>query len=191
MEDLLEQEIENSLKALKDGKVILYPTDTIWGIGCDATNKNAVERVYKIKKREKGKSMIILLDSKEKIADYVEDVPEYVYDLIDNAKSPLTVIFQNAKNLAKNVVAEDNSIAIRIVKGKYCGELLRRFGKPVVSTSANFSGEPSPLTFSDISPKLIKKVDYAVKIMRDDIKSVKSSQIIKLESDGLFKVIRK
>ncbi len=189
MDKLLEQEIENSVKALKEGKTILYPTDTIWGIGCDATNAKAVEKIYKIKKRDKNKSMIILLDSPEKLEEYAE-VPDYVYDLIESTAKPLTIIYQNAKNLAKNLVAKDKTIAIRIAKGEYCTEMIRRFGKPVVSTSANLAGEPSPLSFRDISQEIINKVDYTVQIFHDRVRSVKPSKIIKLESDGLFTIIR-
>jgi len=189
MDELLEQEIENSVKALKAGKTILYPTDTIWGIGCDATNAKAVEKIYKIKKRNKEKSMIILLDTPEKLKNYAE-VPEYVYDLIESTDKPLTIIYQKAKNLAKNLIAKDKTIAIRIVKGEYCSELIRRFGKPVVSTSANFAGEPSPVTFNDISEKLKSKAGYVVKIFQNRVNSVKPSKIIKLESDGLFTIIR-
>ncbi len=189
MEKLLQREIENSLKTLNDGKVILYPTDTIWGLGCDATNPSAVEKIYKIKNRQQEKSMIILLDSIEKVSDYA-DCPPYIEDLINSTNGPLTVIYQNARNLAKNLIAKDNTIAIRVVKGEYCSELIKRFGKPIVSTSANFSGYPPPVTFDQISPELIEKVDYVVNVFRNRVKSVRPSKIIKLESDGLFKIIR-
>jgi L-threonylcarbamoyladenylate synthase len=190
MDKLLEQEIENSVKALNEGKTILYPTDTIWGIGCDATNAKAVDKIYQIKKREQEKSMIILLEDAQKIEDYVEDVPFIVYDLIESTNCPLTIIYQNARNLAKNLVPEDNTIAIRIVKGEYCTEMIRRFGKPVVSTSANISGEPSPITFNDVSEEIRKSVDYVVNIFHDRVRSVKPSRIIKLENDGHFTIIR-
>ena len=190
MDKLLEQEIENSVKTLQEGKTLLYPTDTIWGIGCDATNPKAVDKIYKIKKREQEKSMIILLETVDKLEDYVEDVPLIVYDLIESTHTPLTIIYYNAKNLAKNLIPEDNTIAIRIVKGEYCTEMIRRFGKPVVSTSANISGEPSPITYNNISQEIIRNVDYTVNIFRDRVRSVKPSRIIKLESDGLFKIIR-
>lgn len=190
MDKLLEQEIENSVKALNEGKTILYPTDTIWGIGCDATNAKAVDKIYQIKKREQEKSMIILLEDAQKIEDYVEDVPFIVYDLIESTNRPLTIVYQNARNLAKNLVPEDNTIAIRIVKGEYCTEMIRRFGKPVVSTSANISGEPSPITFNDVSEEIRKSVDYVVNIFHDRVRSVKPSRIIKLENDGLFTIIR-
>jgi L-threonylcarbamoyladenylate synthase len=190
MEKLIEQEIENSVRMLNEGKVLLYPTDTIWGLGCDATNSKAVDKIFKIKKRKKSKSMIILLDSLEKVKNYADEVPPFVYDLVEQINTPLTIIYQNAKNLAKNLIPSDRTIAIRIVKGEYCSEMIKRFGKPVVSTSANISGVDPPITFDEISPEIIKSVDYAVKIFRDRIKSVKPSTIIKLESDGLFKIIR-
>jgi len=187
---LLEQEIEKAVKVLKEGKTILYPTDTIWGIGCDATNAKAVDKIYKIKRREKGKSMIILLDSAEKLQNYVEKVPAIVYDLIEQTQTPLTIIYQNAKNLAKNLTPEDNSIAIRIVKGEFCNEMIKRFGKPVVSTSANLSGAPSPLSFNDVAEEIVNQVDHVVHVFKDRIRSTKASKIIKLEENGLFKVIR-
>jgi L-threonylcarbamoyladenylate synthase len=189
MENLI-QEIENSVKALKNGKVILYPTDTIWGIGADATNTKAVQRIYKIKNREKGKSMIILLDDMEKLSDYVEYVPEISYDLIEKTRVPLTIVYPKAKNLAKNLIAADGSIAIRVVKGEYCSEVIRQFGKPIVSTSANISGDDPPRTFNDISQQVIEKVDYVVNIFRDRINTVKPSTIIKMGNDGMFEIIR-
>ncbi len=186
----LQQEIENSVKALKSGKVILYPTDTIWGLGVDATNSKAIQRIYKIKKREAEKSMIILLDSADKLPEYVVDVPEVSYDLIEKTRVPLTIIYPKAKNLAKNLVAKDGSIAIRIVKGAYCSEMISLFGKPIVSTSANLSGEPAPSMFSDISSKIINKADYVVDVFRTRINSTKPSTIIKMGEDGLFEIVR-
>ena len=186
----LQQEIENSLKALKEGKTILYPTDTVWGLGADATNSKAVQRIYKIKKREADKSMIILLDDMEKLEEYVVDVPEISYDLIEKTRVPLTIIYPKAKNLAKNLVAKDGSIAIRVVNGAYCSEIIRLLNKPIVSTSANISGEASPTTFSDISETIINKADYVVDVFRKSIGSVKPSTIIKMGSDGMFEIIR-
>ncbi len=188
--DKLQQEIENSVKALKSGKVILYPTDTIWGLGADATSSKAVQRVYKIKKRDPEKSMIILLDSADKLEDYVIDVPDVSYDLIEKTRVPLTIIYPKAKNLAKNLVAKDGSIAIRIVKGEYCSEMIKKFGKPIVSTSANLSGEPAPQIFSGISSQIVEKADYVVDIFRTRINSTKPSTIIKMGEDGLFEIVR-
>jgi L-threonylcarbamoyladenylate synthase len=186
----LQQEIDNSVNILKQGKVILYPTDTIWGIGADATNSKAVQRIYKIKERDAGKSMIILLDSMEKLSDYVEDVPEISYDLIEKTRVPLTIVYPKAKNLAKNLVAADGSIAIRVVKGAYCSEVIRKFGKPIVSTSANMSGDKPPKTFNDISQMVIDRVDYVVNVFRNRINTVKPSTIIKMGDDGMFEIIR-
>jgi len=143
----IELEIEQCLKVLRNGGTILYPTDTIWGIGCDATNSKAVNKIYRLKKRVESKSLIILLDTPEKIKNYVTQVPEIALDLLENIDRPLTIIYPGAKNLAKNVIAEDNSIAIRIVKNEFCRKLIHEFDKPIVSSSANISGEPSPLVF--------------------------------------------
>ncbi|MBC35570.1 MAG: threonylcarbamoyl-AMP synthase [Bacteroidetes bacterium] len=183
--------VHKSVKLLKEGKVILYPTDTVWGIGCDATNAKAVEKVYKIKKRVESKSLIILVEDESRLAGYMQDVPDIAYDLIDSVDKPLTVIYPNAKNLAKNVIAEDKSIAIRVVKNEFCQELLRQFRKPIVSTSANVSGEPTPVTFHKISQEVKDAVDYVVEVERDSLNQVKPSTIIKLEADGTFKIIRK
>ena len=186
----LQQEIENSVKALQEGKVILYPTDTIWGLGADATNSKAINRIYKIKKRDPDKSMIILLDDMEKLADYVVDIPEISYDLIEKTRVPLTIVYPKAKSLAKNLVAKNGTIAIRVVKGVYCSEVIKQFGKPIVSTSANLSGEPSPPTFADITATIVKKADYVVDVFRNRINTVKPSTVIKMGSDGMFEIIR-
>lgn len=187
----LEQEINNTLKVLKKGGTILYPTDTIWGIGCDATNYKAVEKIYKIKKRNQEKSLIVLIDEQEKLNDYVENVPEILYDLIDSIDTPLTVIYPNAKNLSNNVIAKDNTIGIRITKDFFCKKLIKLFGKPIISTSANFSGKESPIYFNKISKDIINQVDYVVDLYHDKIKEIKSSTIIKLNENGEFYVIRK
>lgn len=186
----LQQEIENSINALKAGKVILYPTDTIWGLGVDATNSKAVQKIYNIKKRNPHNSLIILLDSMEKLKDYVEDVPEISYDLIEKTRVPLTIIYTKAKNLAKNVIAGDGSIAIRVVNDEFCSEVIRQFGKPIVATSANISGEAPPVVFNDISEDIIQKADYVVKIFRDKINTLKPSTIIKMGDDGMFEIVR-
>jgi len=186
----LDNEINKSVEFLKKGKIILYPTDTIWGIGCDATNSKAVQKIYKIKGRSESKSMILLLDSTRKLNDYVENVPDIAYELIDNALSPLTVVYYGAKNIAKNLIADDGSIAIRVVKGEYCVEVIKRFGKPIVSTSANLSGQPSPKHFDEISSELKNKVDFVADIFRDKIRSLKPSTIIRIKKNGNFEVLR-
>jgi len=186
----MEQEIQKCIAVLKKGGTILYPTDTIWGIGCDATNEKAVNKIYKLKKRLETKSLIILLDDPEKLADYVKKVPEIAWDLIKSVERPLTIIYPDAKNLPKNVVGEDNSIAIRLVKNEFCKSLIREFGKPIVSSSANISGDPAPLVFRCVSKEIIRKVDYVVSLYQDILKEVKASRIIKLNENGEFNIIR-
>ncbi len=186
----MEEEVRKTVEYLKNGKVILYPTDTIWGIGCDATSQKVVQKVFKIKRRQESKSMIILLDDVERLTEYVEFVPDIAFDLITSIETPLTVIFSNARNLAKNVVAADRTIAIRISRDEFCRKIIREFGKPIVSTSANISGEPNPILFSQISEKIKKEVDYVVKLHRTRITETKPSTIIKLKIDGSYDVIR-
>ncbi len=186
----MQEEIKKAVEVLKAGGTILYPTDTIWGIGCDATNNKAVQKVYKIKERKFAKSLIILLDEEEKISNYIKKVPETAEDIIKNITTPLTIIYPNAKNLAKSVVAKDKTIAIRIVKNEFCQNLIKAFNKPIVSTSANLSDEPIPLTFNDISPVIKEKVDYIVDLHKNNIHHIKPSTIIKLEEGGDFTVIR-
>lgn len=186
----LEVEIKESVELLKSGKVILYPTDTIWGIGCDATNSKAVQRIYRMKGRNETKSMIILLDSASKLERYVKKVPPIAYDLIENSASPLTIVFPDAKNLAKNLIADDGSIAIRIVKGRFSGAVLKELDKPLVSTSANLSGQPTAALFHQISKEIVNSVDYVVKAFRDRVRAVKPSTIIKLETNGTFTILR-
>ncbi len=184
------KEIFETVKVLKAGGTILYPTDTIWGIGCDATNARAVQKIYKIKKRIENKSLIVLLDKSEKLKKYVKNVPEIVYDLIIMMDKPLTIIYPGAKNLAKNVIARDKTIAIRIVKDKFCQKLISLFDKPIVSSSANISGDTMPLTFNNISDEIINNVDYVVKIYHHRIKEIKPSTIIKLDEKGGYTIIR-
>src|SRR6056297_4139151 len=152
------QDVQNCLKFLYNGGIILYPTDTIWGIGCDATNEKAVERIYQIKKRSDQKSMLVLLDNAGKIPSYVHKMPDIAWDLIDLADKPLTIIYPQAKNLAKNLIAPDESIGIRITNETFSQQLIKRFKKPVVSTSANISGEKAPANFSAINPQIVDLV---------------------------------
>ncbi len=186
----LEEEISKSVELLNKGKIILYPTDTIWGIGCDATNSKAIQKIYKLKGRSENKGMIVLLDSSDKLEKYIKKVPPIAYDLISNSRSPLTIVYSGAKNLAKNIIAKDGTIAIRIVHGRYSGETIRRFGKPIVSTSANFSDQPTAHAFDQIDDRILKGVDHIVSVFRDRVRSVKSSTIIKLENDGTFLILR-
>jgi L-threonylcarbamoyladenylate synthase len=184
-------DIEKCYKVLLKGGLILYPTDTIWGIGCDATNAKTVDKVYEIKMRAETKSMIILLDDIIKLDLYVEKVPTIAYDLIDKYDVPLTIIYPKAKNLAKNVIAKDGSIAIRIVKDEFCKRLINLFSKPIISTSANISREETPLTFSKIPDSIKNNVDYIVKYGQNKPGLFKASTIIKISERGDFKTVRK
>lgn len=188
---MLKTEIEKALTVLKNGGVILYPTDTVWGLGCDATNAEAVEKINTIKKRQADKSFIILLDNDSKIQSYINEVPEVAYDLIEYAEYPLTIIFSGAKNLAKNVINADGSVGIRIVKHDFVQQLLQRFRKPITSTSANLSGEPTPQSFDDISEEVKESVDYVVDWEQNLKNNKKSSTIMKLSPSGQFSFIRK
>lgn len=188
---MLKEEINKALEILKSGGVILYPTDTIWGLGCDASNPEAVDKILKIKNRPAEKSLIVLLDVDSKIQSYVTEVPEIAYDLIEYAENPLTIIFSGAKNLAQNVINEDGSVGIRIVKHDFCTPLIQRLRKPIVSTSANLSGEPSPKNFDDISAEIIDGVDYVVDFEQESRTSKKPSTIMKLSPGGQFEFIRK
>jgi len=187
----MEEEIRKAIAMLEKGKTLLYPTDTIWGLGCDATNPRAVEKIYLIKKRKENKSLIVLLDSADKLEQYALDVPQVAYDLIRNYTSPLTVIYPNARGLAKNVIAEDGSIAIRVVRDEFCRKMIEGFGKPIVSTSANISGEPAPLAFSKISEEVKKGVDHIISYNQHFVNRTKPSTIIRIRRDGTFEVIRK
>ena len=184
-----EEEVQRTVSFLKAGKTILYPTDTIWGVGCDATNSKACDKVYVVKKRPTNKSLIILVDTAERLADYVVNVPAIAYDLIKAAKSPLSIIYAESKNLARNVSA-DKSICIRVVNHDFCKEVIRRLGKPITSTSANLSGQPSPLTYNDITEEMRQSVDYTVQLYHDVLAKPKSSTIIKLNGDNTFEIIR-
>lgn len=184
-------DINRALETLKNGGLILYPTDTIWGIGCDATNPEAIEKVYALKGRDKSKSMLILLHTDNQLAAYVNDIPEVAYELIEASDRPLTIIYSNAKNIVQNALAEDGSIGIRIVNHPFCQQLLQRFRKPIISTSANISGEPSALTFDDISDAIKEGVDYIVEYGQNDNQLGKPSLIMKLDPSGKFEFLRK
>jgi len=186
----MNQEVNNAYEVLSKGGIILYPTDTIWGLGCDATNEKAVAKIYEIKKRIESKSMIILLENINRIYSYVDDVPDIAFDLIEAAVNPITIIYPGAKNLAQNLLSEDKSIGIRIPQDEFCLQLLKKFRKPIVSTSANISGEKSALNFSEIKLEISEKVDYIVKWRQNETKNGKASSIIKLEKGNVFKIIR-
>lgn len=181
--------MENIIQILKSGGTILYPTDTIWGIGCDATNIDAINKIFEIKKREKNKSMIILVENEKRLQDLV-DVPEMAWEIIDLSEKPVTIVYENPRGLPKELLAEDGSIGIRLVKNDFCKKLITKLNKPLVSTSANFSGEKSPLKFSDISQEMIGLVDYAVEENRELVSKYPGSSVIKIWSDNRIKVLR-
>ena len=198
-EDLLE-----AVRVMQQGGIILYPTDTVWGIGCDAHNQDAVARIYELKRRQDSKAMLCLLDSPAKLQGYMAEVPDLAWDLIQMSESPLTIIYDNAtaeydsekphsdnaRNLASNLIAEDGSVGIRITNEPFSKALCERMRGPIVSTSANLSGEPAAKNFSQISDEIIRGVDYVVKFRRDDLSEPSPSHIIKLSKGNLVKVIR-
>ncbi len=183
-------EIRKSLEVLKNGGVFVYPTDTVWGIGCDASSEKAVERVYEIKQRSDSKSLIILVDSWEMLQEYVDTIPVKVSCVIKGSSRPTTVIYDRPKNLASNAIADDNTVAIRIVQDEFCQNLIQKFGKPIVSTSANISGQKTPGSFSYIDKSILDKVDYIVNLHRDEINN-RSSQIIRIDRTGKIEFLRK
>lgn len=187
----VKEDIKNAVEVMKKGGVILYPTDTVWGIGCDATNAEAVKKVYEIKHRDDSKALICLVDSDARLQRYVRDVPNVAWDLMELATKPTTVILDNAVNLAPNLVAEDGSIAMRITQEPFSKELCFRMQKPVVSTSANISGEPAAQNYCDISEELLAAVDYVCWSRRQEHKPHTPSSIVKLTADGVVTIIRK
>lgn len=186
----MKEEIKKACDVLSSGGIILYPTDTIWGIGCDATNEKAVQKIYELKKRIDNKAMLVLLDNPSKLASYVDEVPDIAWDLIEVTDKPLTIIYSKGRNLAGNLLAEDGSIGIRVTSEEFSRKLCETFRKPLVSTSANVSGDPSPSNFSEISESIKEGVDYIVSYRQGDMNKVKPSSIIKLGTGGLFQVIR-
>lgn len=185
-----EEDIKNAVTVLRQGGIILYPTDTVWGIGCDATNADAVRRIYEIKHREDSKAMICLVDSADRIQRYVQNVPDVAWDIFDLASEPTTIILDGAKNLAPNLIAADGSIAMRVTQEEFSKQLCYRFQKALVSTSANISGEPAAQNYRDIAPDILKAVDYVCWTRRQEHKPHKPSSIIKLSSSGDVTIIR-
>ena len=185
------EDIQKAVETLRAGGLILYPTDTIWGIGCDASNSKAVARVYNLKRRSDSKALICLVDSANRLQKYVFRVPDVAWDLIEYATKPLTLILDEACNLASELIAEDGSIGLRVTQEKISHELCYRFQKAIVSTSANISGEPSPANFTEISPEIVAGVDYVMKSRQNDLSKATPSQIIKLGLDGQVQIIRK
>lgn len=185
-----ENDIISCLEVLQSGGLILYPTDTIWGIGCDATNEKAVDKIYKLKNRNDKKSMIILVSGEKMIFNYAEEPTKDTFEYLSLAKKPTTVIYEHAKNLAQNLISSDGTIAIRVVKDEFCKKLIDQFKNPIVSTSANVSGAPSPKNFNDIPAQIKNGVDYLVQHRQDDIMYSQPSSIIKLGKDGKIQVLR-
>lgn len=184
------QDIAQALETMQRGGVILYPTDTIWGLGCDATNAEAVARIYAIKQREDAKALISLVDSEAKVQFYVPDVPDVAWDLIELSERPLTIVYDNVRHLAENLKAEDGSVALRVTKEEFSRTLCMRMKRAVVSTSANISGQPAPRRFADISPEVLEAVDYVCTSRRDEPDNGQASSIIKLSASSEITIIR-
>ncbi len=192
MDPKMEVQINKAIEILKTGGVILYPTDTIWGLGCDATNQDAVKKVFAIKQREESKSLVTLVSDLDMLARYVETIPEAALDLIEVNDVPMTIIYPKAIGLANNVVAEDGSVGIRIPMNEFCRQLCFKFRRPIVSTSANISGENPPKGFKDIDPQIKEAVEYVVHPSMEEKNSThRASQIIKLGANGQIQIIRK
>jgi L-threonylcarbamoyladenylate synthase len=187
---IFDEDIKESLITLKKGGIILYPTDTLWGLGGDATKSSAVEKILRIKSRTESKGMLVLVDGIQMLERYVREIPEIVYELTSVSDAPLTIIYPNGKNLARGVCGEDGSVGIRICHDPFCRELIRRFRKPIISTSANLSGKPSPENFDIIEKSVKDSVDFIVKYRQDDWLKHAASPIIKLELNSVIKVIR-
>lgn len=187
----MEEEISKALEVLKAGGTILYPTDTVWGIGCDATNAEAVKKVYAIKQREESKSLIVLVDNDQKLNKYLKDVPAMAWDLIEYTEQPLTIIYPDARGLAPNAIAQDGTVGIRMTKDEFCKKMIHKLNKPIISTSANISGEPTPRNFSEIPDAIKKSVDYVVNLRQHEKDNPPPSTIIQLQMNGEFKIIRK
>lgn len=185
-----DDDLRQALKTLRQGGVILYPTDTVWGLGCDATNPEAVAKIFDIKKRAESKSMLVLVDSPIRAQIYVRDLTDLAFEIMQIANKPTTLILDGAKNLAKNLIADDGSIGIRVTSEKFSHDLCYRFQKAVVSTSANISGQPAPATFNQIPQQIKDAVDYVVRFRQDDTATAKPSSIVKLKPDGQIKIIR-
>ena len=185
------EDIRTAVQTLRQGGLILYPTDTIWGIGCDAANEEAVRRIFQLKRREDSKAMICLVDSADRMQRYLRQVPDVAWDVVEYADKPLTLILDGAVNLAPSLIAEDGSVGLRVTKENISHELCYRFQKAIVSTSANISGEPSPACYDEISEEIRQGVDYIMRSRQNDTSKSKPSQIIKLGLDGQIKIIRK
>ncbi|MGC4041586.1 MAG: L-threonylcarbamoyladenylate synthase [Flavobacterium sp.] len=186
----INSEVHKAFEVIQNGGIILYPTDTVWGIGCDATNADAVKKIYELKQREETKSMIVLMNGEKMMYNVFKDIPETAWQILDLSEKPTTLILDNPRNVAANIIAEDKTLGVRMVKEPFCFKLMERMKKPLVSTSANISGQPTPKSFKEISAEIIKGVDYVVNLHHDKICD-KPSTIIKLTLDNQVKIIRK
>jgi L-threonylcarbamoyladenylate synthase len=186
----MQEDLEKALEVLKNGGTILYPTDTFWGLGCDATNAKAINKLYKIKFRQTYKALVILAQDVDMIKQYVSTIPDIAIEMIHSFKGPLTIIYEHAVNLPKNLIPDDGTIAIRVPDQQFCQQLIRKLGKPIVSTSANISGEPSPLSFSKISPAVKQAVDYICHTDQQVFHSSKPSTIIRVLNDEQIQILR-
>ena len=189
-DDKLKKEVLKSAEVIRKGGVILYPTNTIWGLGCDARNKKAVDKIFLIKRRTAFKSLIILAESVERIAHYVNTDPELIRDLTEGFDKPTTIIYPGGRNVAKNVIASDGTVAVRLARHRFCEALIKELDHPIISTSANISGDPPPSLFSQISEEIKENVGYVVDWERYAMKDIKPSTVIKLRDDGMYDVLR-
>lgn len=186
----MKEELHKSIQIIKEGGTLLYPTDTVWGLGCDARNEEAVQKIYALKQREESKALICLVSDVVMLERIFREIPDAAYDLIDHSDKPTTIIYDNPNGVAKNLIAPDNTLAVRVVKDEFCQQLIRKLNRPIVSTSANISGAPTPKSFKEISNEILSGVDYVVNLHREKI-CEQPSTIIKLSGSGLFKMIRK
>ncbi len=184
-------DIRQAVDTLRKGGAVLYPTDTVWGIGCDATNEDAVRRVFSIKQRVEAKAMLCLVDSPDRLQRYFRHVPEVAWQLIDCATRPLTLVLQGADGVAPSLLAEDGSLGIRVTSDEFSKQMCYRLQRPIVSTSANISGQPTPSTFKEISPLIVEQMDYVVQFRRGDTQRREPSSIVKLDMDGTIKILRR
>lgn len=190
VESAVDVEVKRCVEVLRRGGIILYPTDTVWGIGCDASNPQAVAKVFALKQRADHKAMIVLVDSADAVSLYVEDMPDLAYQLIEYAERPLTIVYDHGVRLAPELLGEDGSVGIRVTSEEFSNALCRRFRRPLVSTSANISGQPTPAIFPEISREIIDGVDYVADFRRDDTTRRPPSTVMRLSADGLFKILR-
>ncbi|MFN8239656.1 MAG: L-threonylcarbamoyladenylate synthase [Bacteroidales bacterium] len=190
MDKGFEEDIKNCIKVLRSGGVILYPTDTVWGLGCDPSNAEAVEKIFRIKERNESKSLIMLANGLDMVERYTRDIPSAALEILSASDKPVTIIFPSAKNIAPAMMAEDGSVGIRITDDPFCLQLIERFRKPLVSTSANISGEPAPSHFGEISGTILSRVDFVVEYRKEDRRKHKPSPVIKVEQNGVIKIIR-